>query len=79
MTTAISKGSATPILAATKLHIPVLRPGHLRRAGLVGTLLVGAQTRVTLVAAGAGSGKTSLLSEWHADPRETRPFACLRP
>src|ERR1700745_2935501 len=58
VTTAISKGSATPILAATKLHIPVLRPGHLRRTGLVGTLLVGAQTRVTLVAAGPGSGKT---------------------
>jgi ATP/maltotriose-dependent transcriptional regulator MalT len=77
VTTAISKGSATPILAATKLHIPVLRPGHLRRAGLVETLLVGAQTRVTLVAAGPGSGKTSLLSEWHADPRETRPFAWI--
>jgi LuxR family maltose regulon positive regulatory protein len=33
--------------------------------------------RVTLVAAAPGSGKTSLLSEWHADPRETRPFAWI--
>ena len=29
------------------------------------------------MAAAPGSGKTSLLSEWHADPRESRPFAWL--
>jgi LuxR family maltose regulon positive regulatory protein len=32
---------------------------------------------VTLVSAAPGSGKTSLLSEWHADPRENRPFAWI--
>ena len=77
MTTAISKASATPVLAATKLHIPALRPGHLHRVELVGDLIGHAQSRVTLVAAAPGSGKTSLLSEWHADPRETRPFAWI--
>jgi LuxR family maltose regulon positive regulatory protein len=40
-------------------------------------LIAGAQTRITLVSAAPGSGKTSLLSEWHADPRESRPFAWI--
>ena len=77
MTTAISTASATPVLAATKLHIPALRPGHLHRVELVGALIAHNQSRVALVAAAPGSGKTSLLSEWHADPRENRPFAWI--
>ena len=75
--TAISRASATPVLAATKLHIPALRPGHLHRVELVGTLIANAQSRVALIAAAPGSGKTSVLSEWHADPRELRPFAWI--
>jgi LuxR family transcriptional regulator, maltose regulon positive regulatory protein len=35
------------------------------------------QSRLTLIAAPAGSGKTSLLAEWHSDPREQRPFAWI--
>jgi LuxR family maltose regulon positive regulatory protein len=77
LTIAISKASATPVLAATKLHIPALRTGHLYRVGLVGTLAAHAESRVVLVAAAPGSGKTSLLSEWHADPRESRLFAWI--
>jgi ATP/maltotriose-dependent transcriptional regulator MalT len=77
LTTAISNASATPVLAATKLHIPALRPGHLHRAQLVGTLLAHADSRVALIAAAPGSGKTSVLSEWHADVRESRPFAWI--
>jgi LuxR family maltose regulon positive regulatory protein len=77
LTIAISRASATPVLAATKLHIPALRPGHLRRVELVGVLIAHAQGRVVLVAAAPGSGKTSLLSEWHADARENRPFAWI--
>jgi ATP/maltotriose-dependent transcriptional regulator MalT len=77
LATAISTGSATPVLAATKLHIPALRPGHLHRAELVGALIAAAQTRVTLVAAPPGSGKTCLLSEWHSDLREHRLFAWI--
>ena len=73
----ISKASATPVLAATKLHIPALRSGHLHRAGLVQVLVADVETRVTLVAAAPGSGKTSLLSEWHADPGEDRLFAWI--
>ncbi|MGN6171040.1 MAG: LuxR C-terminal-related transcriptional regulator [Solirubrobacteraceae bacterium] len=32
---------------------------------------------MTLISAAPGSGKTSLLSEWHADKRETRRFAWI--
>jgi LuxR family transcriptional regulator, maltose regulon positive regulatory protein len=74
---ASSQASSTPVLAATKLHIPALRPGHLHRTEPVQSLLAGAGTRLTLVFAAAGSGKTSLLSEWHSDPREPRPFAWI--
>jgi LuxR family maltose regulon positive regulatory protein len=65
------------VLAATKLHIPALRPGHMHRVELVAAMVAFPQTRLTLVSAAAGSGKTSLLSEWHADPRETRQFAWI--
>ena len=41
----------------------------------MGALVSGGGTRLTLVDAPPGSGKTSLLSQWHADPREGRPFA----
>jgi LuxR family transcriptional regulator, maltose regulon positive regulatory protein len=77
VTSAISKASATPVLAATKLHIPALRPGHLHRGELVGALIATGQSRVALVAAAPGAGKTSLLSEWYADPRERRSFAWI--
>ena len=77
MATVSSRTSATPVLAATKLHIPALRPGHLHRVELVGALIAHAQSRVALIAAAPGSGKTSLLSEWHADPRESRRFAWI--
>jgi len=77
LTIAISRASATPVLAATKLHIPALRPGHLHRVELVGMVIAHAQSRVVLVAAAPGSGKTSLLSEWHTDPRENRSFAWI--
>ena len=40
-------------------------------------LIESSQSRLILVAAAPGSGKTSLLSEWHADPREQRPFAWI--
>ena len=49
----------------------------MHRVELVGTLIAHARSRVALVAAAPGSGKTSLLSGWHADGRENRPFAWI--
>ena len=51
-------------LLLTKIEPPQLRPGHVRRADLVGRLRDGLHRRVSLVAAPAGWGKTSLLAEW---------------
>ena len=45
--TVIPKASTT-VLAATKLHIPALRSGHLHRATLVGVMIARAQSRVAL-------------------------------
>ena len=71
-----TRGSA-PVLADTKLQIPAPRADAVPREALVGTLVRGGGTRLTLLDAPPGSGKTSLLSQWHADPREVRPFAWI--
>ena len=74
---AIPLAGSRPVIADTKLHIPPTRPDAIRRAELVGRARDRAQSRLILVAAPAGSGKTSLLAEWHVDPREQRPFAWI--
>ena len=71
-----TRGSA-PVLAETKLQIPAPRADAVPREALVGVLIAGGGTRLTLVDAPPGSGKTSLLSQWNADPREERPFAWI--
>ncbi|MFD9738221.1 LuxR C-terminal-related transcriptional regulator [Umezawaea sp. NPDC059074] len=57
---------AGPLLAV-KHTAPPVRPGSVERSGLVRSLR-DAVTRLTLVAAPAGWGKTSLLGLWAADP-----------
>jgi LuxR family maltose regulon positive regulatory protein len=54
---------ATPLLAA-KLYIPSLRPKIVRRPRLVDQLNDGIHGKLTLVAAPAGFGKTTLVGEW---------------
>ena len=51
-------------LLLTKLDPPRPRPGHVFRSDLVGRLHDGLHRRLSLVAAPAGWGKTSLLAEW---------------
>ena len=53
-------------LLATKIYIPPLQGTMVRRTRLLRLLELGQQRRLTLVAAGAGFGKTTLLSEWAA-------------
>jgi LuxR family maltose regulon positive regulatory protein len=53
----------TPILA-TKLYIPRLRPNVVSRPRLLELLNVGLHRKLTLIAAPAGFGKTTLVSEW---------------
>jgi LuxR family maltose regulon positive regulatory protein len=54
---------STPILK-TKLFIPPLRPGLLSRPRLMQRLDAGLRGELTLIAAPAGFGKTTLLSAW---------------
>ncbi len=58
---------SAPILA-TKLYIPQSRPGIVRRPRLIERLNVGCAhgSRLTLISAPAGFGKTTLVSEWAA-------------
>lgn len=56
----------TQPLVATKLFIPRVRPGLVARDRLLRRLEDGAATRLTLVSAPPGYGKTTLLASWLA-------------
>jgi LuxR family maltose regulon positive regulatory protein len=55
-----------PVIA-TKLYIPALRPNALRRSRLIARLQAEPARRLSLIAAPAGFGKTTLLSSWIAE------------
>ena len=61
----------------TKLHPPPWRTQTLARDHLVERLRAGSGTKVTLVAAPAGCGKTTLLGTWRKAEEATRPVAWL--
>jgi LuxR family maltose regulon positive regulatory protein len=65
---------AMPVLA-TKLFVPPVRPHAVERTRLVDRLRDGMHSgsKLTLISAPAGFGKTSLLSEWIADARRRSP------
>src|SRR5258708_2802786 len=64
----------TPILA-TKLYLPRLRPNVVSRLHLLERLNEGLHGNLTLIAAPAGFGKTTLVSQWLAGG--SRPTAWL--
>jgi ATP/maltotriose-dependent transcriptional regulator MalT len=51
-------------LLRTKLYIPHVRPDLVTRSRLVERLQAGSERALTLIAAPAGLGKTTLLAEW---------------
>jgi LuxR family maltose regulon positive regulatory protein len=59
-------GPARPVLVAAKLHVPALRAGLVSRGELIGRLAGAGGSKLVLVCAPAGWGKTSVLSQWHA-------------
>src|SRR4051794_11683950 len=65
------EGRTAPLIAAKQV-VPPVRPGAVRRARLHAPLLDNAATRLSVVVAPAGWGKTTLLSQWAHDPAETR-------
>ena len=56
---------STPLLA-TKLYLPPLRPNVVHRPRLIARLNAGLHRKLTLIAAPAGFGKTTLVSAWLA-------------
>jgi LuxR family transcriptional regulator, maltose regulon positive regulatory protein len=52
---------------ATKLHVPARRPGLVARPRLRDRLRGGERSRLVLVSAPAGFGKTTLLADWLAE------------
>src|SRR5664279_4729664 len=68
---------ARPMIA-TKLYVPKLRRGLVARPRLLERLRRGEESRLTLVSAPAGFGKTTLLAEWLGEtPGEDRSVAWL--
>jgi LuxR family transcriptional regulator, maltose regulon positive regulatory protein len=68
---------ASPLLE-TKLYVPRPRRGLVRRARLMERLDRGAESKLTLISAPAGFGKTTLLAEWLASvPADGRAVAWL--
>ena len=60
------------LVVATKLHVPRLRPDIVHRQRLLELLNHGAQSRLTLLSAPAGFGKTTLLVDWLATRKTAR-------
>lgn len=64
-------------LMTTKLHVPQQRPDAVFRTRLAAQLEVGIGSRLTLIAAPAGFGKTSALAGWIASSNDSRKVAWL--
>lgn len=64
-------------LVATKLYVPKLRQGLVARERLSARLRRGTQSKLTLISAPAGFGKTTLLAEWLAGSDGERGLAWL--
>ncbi len=67
---------ATPILA-TKLYVPPPRPSVVARPRLIEQLTEGLTRKLTLIAAPAGFGKTTLISEWVAGCQRSAAWLSL--
>jgi LuxR family transcriptional regulator, maltose regulon positive regulatory protein len=62
-------------LLTTKLYFPPTRPALVVRPRLVERLQAGLRGSLTLISAPAGSGKTTLVSEWRTGPGTGMPAA----
>jgi LuxR family maltose regulon positive regulatory protein len=65
----------SPILVSTKLNPPSMRGDRVRRSRLVDHLRGRPSSKLTLIDAPAGWGKTTLLAEWSAAEAAARRFA----
>ena len=66
-------GDAAPPLLETKLHAPRRRRGVVERPRLTDRLVDATLPSLTIVAAPAGFGKTTLLAEWSSSTKREHP------
>jgi LuxR family maltose regulon positive regulatory protein len=71
---ASTSGAPPGVLIETKLHAPGLRKEWVERHELI-SYLAGNATKLVLVAAPAGFGKTTLVAQWRVIATEDRRFA----
>jgi LuxR family maltose regulon positive regulatory protein len=69
----VAQRAASPLLE-TKFYVPKPRPSLVARPRLSERLSRGAKSKLTLISAPAGFGKTTLLAEWLAAAPDHRPF-----
>ena len=74
---AVREHARAPTLVTTKLHAPRRRSETIARDRLLEQLRAGAGTKVTLVTAPAGYGKSTLLGTWREANEATRPVGWL--
>src|SRR4051794_20741865 len=72
---AVSTPSVPFVPLETKLNPPTGARRRVPRGAIVERLAASGSRRLTLIDAPAGWGKTTVLAEWAADPREPRRFA----
>ena len=72
-----SQRAGVGALVETKLHAPGPREQWVEREELLGYLAGCVTCRLVLVAAPAGSGKTTAVAQWSASVIEERPFAWI--
>jgi LuxR family maltose regulon positive regulatory protein len=65
------------LLLTTKLSLPPIRPDLVARPRLIEQLERGSQRKLTLIAAPAGFGKTTLLSAWQTVTRRAHAWLAL--
>ena len=63
------------LLLKSKLRAPLPCPGYLPRPRLLKLLAAGLKTKITLVDAPPGYGKTTLLTQWYRTERSNLPIA----
>ena len=73
----VTHRATTGLLIETKLHAPAVRKEWVQREELVGYLAGCVTSRLLLVEAPAGFGKTTAVAQWRASMIEDRAFAWI--
>ncbi len=74
---AVGEAAERAVLLATKLHVPAIGGQLVHRGALLDALSAGRRSKLTLLSAPAGWGKTTLLAQWASGSGEDQRFGWL--